>query len=121
MTEELEYVNRIKLGLKVSGAKILERRTRGLALIRRQLIAMLVRDTAYRGDSSLAFRWRGLGKLSNSRTLTDAAFDLVMHGGANEIKGRFPDLWVLCYPADAEVKDKVETELANMCDQFGKQ
>jgi hypothetical protein len=67
------------------------RRHNGLAMIRRQLIAMLVKYTSYRGDCSLAFRWRGLGNLANSRTLTEGAFDLVMHGAAKEIKGRFPD------------------------------
>lgn len=120
MSEELEYVRQIKAGLEVPGPKILERRTRGLAQIRRQLIAMMLKYTAYRGESSLAFRWRGLGKVANSRTLTDAAFELVMHEGKKEIKGRFPDLWVLCYPEDPQIKEKVEAELASMCAQFGK-
>lgn len=118
MTEEMEYVRQIKAGLEVPGPKVLDRRTRGLALIRRQLIAMLVKYTSYRGDSSLAFRWRGLGALANSRTLTDAAFELVLHDAAKEIRGRFPDLWILCYPEDPEIKEKVEAELANMCTQF---
>lgn len=116
---EQEIVRLIREGLEVPGAKILERRTRGLALIRRQLIGMMFKYTAYRGESSLAFRWRGLGNLANARTLTDAAFDLVMHEGAKEIKGRFPDLWVLCYPDDMQIKEKVEAQLADMCAQFG--
>lgn len=120
MTDEIDYVRMIKAGLEVPGPKIIERRTRGLARIRRQLMAMLVKYTAYRGESSLAFRWRGLGKLANARSLTDGAFDLVMHEGKKEIQGRFPDLWVLCYPEDAQVQEKVETELANMCEQYAK-
>lgn len=119
MTEQ-EVVKQIRQGLEVAGPKIIDRRTRGLALVRRRLIALLMQYTSYRGESSLAFRWRGLGELSNARTLTDAAFELVMHGAAKEIKGRFPDMWVLCYPEDPEIKEKVEAELMSMCAQFGK-
>lgn len=118
MSDAAENVKKIKAGLEVPGPKIIERRTLGLARIRRELIAMLTKYTAYRGESSLAFRWQGIGAVANSRTLTDAAFELVMHEGTREIKGRFPDLWVLCYPEDAQTKEQVESELAAMCQQY---
>lgn len=71
--------------------------------------------TAVRPDSSLALRWRGLAEHANARSVVDASYELVLKGGPTGITGSFPDLWVLCYPDDAQIKQHVEEELARMC------
>lgn len=117
MTCEDELVRRIKLGMPVDGAKILERRTRALSLIRQQFLARFVKHAGLQAESSLMIRWRGLGAHANARTRVDATYELVLHGGARAITGKFPDLWVLCYPTDSEIKAEVETVLEQMCVQ----
>lgn len=116
MDSELETLKRMKLGLPVPGVKILERRTKGLSAIRQEFRAQLFQLAGYRMESSLIVRWRGLGDLANSRTVVDDAFELVMRSGLTTITGKFPDIWVLCYPEDLEIKGKVEAELQRMCE-----
>lgn len=117
MNDELEFVKRIKLGKPVAGAKIVERRSRGLLAIRQQFLSRLARVSPHQIESSLSVRWRRLGSFANSRTVVDESFELVMHGNALEISGLFPDIWVLCYPEDPEIKQKVEAKLDQMCEQ----
>lgn len=117
MSREDEIVRQIKLGSPVDGAKILERRTRGLSLIRQHFLARFVKHAGVQAESSLGIRWRGLGEYANARTLVDATYELVLHDGARAISGKFPDVWVLCYPLDPEIKAQVETVLEQMCAQ----
>lgn len=70
-----------------------------------------------RPDSSLIIRWRGLGDFANSRTVAKASFDLVLHGGPKGVSGRFPDLWIVCYPDDPEIVKLVEAEMDSMCEK----
>lgn len=117
MNNELEVVKQIRLGMAVPGPKILDRRTKGLSSIRREFLSRLARLTGLRVDSSLVIRWRGLGELANSRTVVAASFELVLHGGAKAISGRFLDLWIVCYPEDPEIKKLVEAEMDRMCEK----
>jgi hypothetical protein len=115
MSDENDYVQHIKSGRPVPGTKILERRTKGLSLIRREFLGRLKLYTGYRPDSSLAIRWRGVGEFANARTVVDAIYELRLRGGPNGCSAQFPDLWVICYPDDPEIKGKVEEELGRMC------
>lgn len=99
-----------------SGAQILERRTKGLAAIRREFLTRYARVAGIAADSSLVIRWRGLGDYANSRTVVDASFELVLHGGKG-IAATFPDRWIVCYPDDPEIRRQVEAELDRMCEE----
>lgn len=103
------------MGLAVPGTLILERRTKGFSAIRREFLRRLKTYTAVRPDSSLALRWRGVAGHANARTVVDAIYELVLKGGPSGISGSFPDLWVICYPDDAQIKEYVEDELSRMC------
>ncbi len=117
MSDELEVVQRIKLGMPVASPKILERRTRGLSAIRQNFLARLVHFTGMRPASSLVVRWRRLGELANSRDVVDESFELVLRGGKDPITGMFPDLWIVCYPDDPQIKQHVEAEMDRMCEK----
>jgi len=115
MSDELELVQAIKLGMSVPGSKILERRTKGLSLIRQHFLARLVQAVGMRPASSLVVRWRGLGNFANSRTVVDESFELVLRAGKDPITGMFPDVWVVCYPDDAQVNEQVGAQMDRMC------
>jgi len=117
MNSELQVVKRIRLGKPVPGPKILERRTKGLSTIRQHFLVRMARVTGMRPDSSLIIRWRGLGELANSRTVANASFELVLHSGPKAVSGKFPDLWIVCYPDDPEIVKLVEAEMDSMCEK----
>lgn len=85
---EADSIGKVKRGEPVAGAWILERRTKGLAAIRRDCLAQLSRRAGLPADSSKIVRWRGLGDRSNARSVTLASFDLVLHSGANPVGKR---------------------------------
>jgi hypothetical protein len=64
---------------------------------------------------SLVLRWHREPEHINARTLLNDSFELTFYGSARPVSGLFPDLWVLCYPEDPEVSQKVEEEIAQMC------
>jgi len=120
MNNELEFIKRLKSGLPVAGAKIVERRSKGLLAIRHQFLVRITQAAPGQAESSLAIRWRRLTNFANARTVVDQSFELVMHGGTMEVAGLFPDIWVLCYPEDVEIKKNVEAKLDQMCDDLKK-
>lgn len=112
---EASFLAELKGGAPVSGTKILERRTKGLAAIRRECLARLSRLAGVRPDSSLIVRWRGLGELANARSVNRASFELVLHTGPNAIAGSFTDISIICYPDDPDAKREVEAVIDGMC------
>ncbi len=113
--QEASFVTQVKRGAAVPGAQVLERRTKGLAAIRRECLARLSRLAGLSPDSSLIVRWRGLGEHANSRVVCQASFELVLHSGPRAVTGAFRDLWIVCYPDDPETKPEVEAALSRMC------
>jgi hypothetical protein len=112
---EANFIALVKRGAPVSGTKVLECRTKGLAAIRRECLARLSRLAGLPVDSSLIARWRGLGERANSRTVSPASFELVLHSGPTAITGSFSDLWIICYPDDPESKREIEAVMDRMC------
>lgn len=113
--EEANFLGQLKRGAPVSGRKILERRIKGLAAIRRECLARLSRLAGIRPESSLIARWRGLGECANARTVNPASFELVLHSGPQAVTGSFSDLSVICYPDDPDLKREVEGVIDGMC------
>lgn len=114
---EASFLAELKSGAPVSGTKILERRTKGLAAIRRECLARLSRFAGVRPESSLIVRWRGLGQLANARIVNRASFELVLHTGPNAITATFSDISVICYPDDPDSKREVEAVIDGMCEK----
>jgi hypothetical protein len=117
LSNDLDFAERIRLGMPVPGSEILNRRTRGLSAIRRDFLSRLAAVLGIRAESSMIVRWRRLGEHANSRTVVDASFELVLHGGAKAISALFSDRWILCYPDDPESKQAVEAEMDRMCEK----
>jgi hypothetical protein len=67
---------------------------------------------------SLMLRWHRQPEYINARTVLNDSFELTFYGVHRPVSGLFPDLWILCYPEDPEVKQKVEAEIAQMCQEI---
>jgi len=44
----------------------------------------------------------------------------LMLGWRHRVTGEFPDLWLLCYPEDEDIKELVEREIDRMVEQARK-
>ena len=64
---------------------------------------------------SLVLRWHRQSEYTNARTVLNDSFELIFYGASRPVSGLFLDMWILCYPDDPEVKEKVEQEIAQMC------
>lgn len=115
MVTEHEWVERIKLGQPVPGPKLIDRRSKGLQAIRQRCLWQLMSVAREEITHSLVLRWHREPESINARTVLNDSFELTFYGSARPVSGLFPDLWILCYPDDPEVKEKVEQEIAQMC------
>ena len=115
MVTEHEWVERIKLGQSVPGPKLIDRRSKGLQAIRQRCLWQLMSVAREDITHSLVLRWHREPESINERTVLNDSFELTFYGSARPVSGLFPDLWILCYPDDPEVKEKVEQEIAQMC------
>jgi hypothetical protein len=115
---ERGWIHKIKLGLPVPGAKIVERRGKGLQAIRRYLLACLRQIDSEKLDSSLVVRWTRQAEWFNSRTVLDEDFELDLVWGADQFTTEFPDLWILCYPDDRQINQKVEDQIKQLCQEI---
>lgn len=118
MFTEHEWVERIKLGQPVPGPKVIDRRSKGLQVIRQRCLVQLMAVAREEITDSLILRWQRQPEYINARTVLNESFELTFYGPSRPISGLFPDLWILCYPEDAEVKRKVEAEIAQMCQEL---
>lgn len=115
MNTELDFIKRVKLGLPLPGTEVLNRRTKGLSLIRQHFLSRLKGVTGVGAESSLIIRWRRLGEHANSRTIVDTSFELALNVGGQPVTGLFQDLWIVCYPDDSDTRPQVEAEMERMC------
>ena len=117
MVTELEWIERIKLGHPVPGHKLIDRRSKGLQAIRQRCLWQLMSVARDDITHSLVLRWQRQPEYINARTVLNDSFELTFYGAAHPVTGLFPDLWILCYPEDSEVDQKVEEEIAQMCQE----
>lgn len=120
MATEHELVERIKQGHSVPGHKVIERRSKGMHAIRHEFLQRLLHVSTDKMTTSLIVRWHSQPGLVNSRTVVDEFFRLDYYGTPEKVSGMFADLWILCYPEDPDVTQKVHEEIDRMCEEVVK-
>jgi hypothetical protein len=65
---------------------------------------------------TLSIYWEQGTEFMLKRELEDTRRKLVL-GRRKHVSGTFPDLWLLCYPDDQEIKQSVEQELDRMVEK----
>jgi hypothetical protein len=63
-------------------------------------------------------RWTRQAEWFNSRTVLDEDFELDLVWGADQFTTQFPDLWILCYPDDGQINQKVEDQIKQLCQEI---
>jgi hypothetical protein len=88
--------------------RLAQLRSAGMHAIRFEFVVRLLR-AELRMDTLSIFWDHGVESL-RERPAGEGGWRLVL-GRGNRVTAEFPDLWVLCYPGDAEIKRQVEAEI----------
>ena len=107
----LEEIAALQSGETLPAERVIELRSTGMAAVRTELVHRLLRASA--SVETLLIYWEHGHQAVFIGQLEAVARKLVC-GHRNRVVGEFPDLWLLCYPDDSDVKQSVEREIDRM-------
>lgn len=109
-----EEIETLRAGAPLPAHRIIPLRSKGMHSIRFEFVVRLLR-TSLTVDT-LSIYWERGHEFLLKQEVEDEKRRLVL-GRANAVYGEFPDLWLLCYPEDDEIKRLVEQEIERMIAQ----
>jgi len=110
----LDEIQALRAGAPLPAHRIIPLRSKGMHAIRFEFVVRLLRTNLT--VDTLTIYWDGGHDFLLKQTVEDARRRLVL-GRKNAVYGEFPDLWLLCYPEDEEIKQLVDKELERMIEQ----
>jgi hypothetical protein len=114
MASRKEELDALRRKQPVPGHRVVQLRAMGMHSIRFEFVVRLLRS-GLKVDT-LSIYWENGTEFMLKRELEDARRKLVL-GRRKNVTGTFPDLWLLCYPDDLEIKTSVEQELDRMVEK----
>src|SRR5687767_1139433 len=111
MAARPDEISLLKTGGALPAHRVVQLRSMGMHSIRFEFVVRLLRS-GLKVDT-LSIYWDHGTEFMLRRELEDARRRLVL-GRRKRVAGTFPDLWLLCYPDDPEIKQSVEEELDRM-------
>jgi len=115
MASRLEEIKALRAGEALPSHRIVQLRSMGMHSIRFEFVVRLLRS-GLKVDT-LSIYWEQGTEFMLKREVEDVPRRLVL-GRRKRVIGDFPDLWLLCYPDDEEIKQQVDRELDGMVDRF---
>ena len=109
-----EEIEALRKGARLPAHRIIPLRSKGMHSIRFEFVVRLLR-TSMTVDT-LSIYWERGHEFLLKQVVEDEKRRLVL-GRVNAVYGEFPDLWLLCYPEDEEIKRLVEAEIERMIAQ----
>lgn len=107
-------IEALKQGQKLPSHRIVQLRSAGMHEIRFEFVVRLLR--AGLKVDTLSIYWERGHEFMLRHEVEEVKRRLVL-GRRNRVVGEFPDLWLVCYPADPEIKGAVEREIERMIEQ----
>jgi hypothetical protein len=101
----------LRAGKPLPEHRITDLRSTGMHAIRSEFISRLLRSSVK--PDTMTIYWEHGKEFLLDREVKDVSRTLAF-GGRKRVTGAFPDVWLLCYPDDAEIKQLVELELDRM-------
>ena len=114
MASRQEEIKALKAGESVPSHRVVQLRSMGMHSIRFEFVVRLLRS-GLKVDT-LSIYWENGTEFMLKRDLEKVRRRLVL-GRRKRVAGDFPDLWLLCYPDDEEIKRSVEQELDRMVEK----
>jgi hypothetical protein len=118
MASRPEEVRVLRAGESLPSHRVVQLRSMGMHSIRFEFVVRLLRS-GLKVDT-LSIYWEHGTEFMLRRELEDKPRRLVL-GRRKRVSGDFPDLWLLCYPDDVEIKQSVERELDRMVQRVAEQ
>lgn len=118
MASRQEEIRALKAGEPLPSHRVVQMRSMGMHSIRFEFVVRLLR-TSLKVDT-LSIYWEQGTEFMLKREVENARRRLVL-GRRKSIHGEFPDLSLLCYPDDAEIKQSVEQEIDRMVEKVREQ
>lgn len=106
-----DEIQALRAGTPLPAQRIIPLRSKGMHSIRFEFVVRLLR-TGLKVDT-LSIYWERGHEFLLKQSVENAQRRLVL-GRASRVIGEFPDLWLLCYPDDEEIKQLVEQEIERM-------
>lgn len=111
MASRQEEIKSLRAGESLPSHRVVQLRSMGMHSIRFEFVVRLLRS-GLKVDT-LSIYWEHGTEFMLKREPEDKRRRLVL-GRRKRVSGEFPDLWLLCYPDDEEIKQSVEQELDRM-------
>src|SRR4029078_8889633 len=108
MATRVEEIRALKAEELLPAHRVVQLRAMGMHSIRFEFVVRLLRS-GLKVDT-LSIYWDRGTEFMLKRELEEAPRRLVL-GRRKRVAGSFPDLWLLCYPDDPDIKQSVEREL----------
>lgn len=106
-----EEIQALRAGTPLPAHRIIPLRSKGMHSIRFEFVVRLLR-TGLRVDT-LSIYWERGHEFLLKQAVENERRRLVL-GRMSAVIGEFPDLWLLCYPDDEEIRQLVDREIERM-------
>lgn len=114
MASRVEEIKALKAQEILPAHRVVQLRSMGMHSIRFEFVVRLLRS-GLKVDT-LSIYWEHGTEFMLKREVEDVRRRLVL-GRRKRVTGEFPDLWLLCYPEDEEVRQSVEQVIDAMVSQ----
>ena len=118
MASRQEEIKALKSGEALPAHRIVQLRSMGMHSVRFEFVVRLLKS-GLKVDT-LSVYWEHGTEFMLKREVEEARRRLVL-GRRNRVAGEFPDLWLLCYPDDDEIRQSVEQVIEQMVEGVSKQ
>jgi hypothetical protein len=109
-----DEIQALRAGAPLPAHRIIPLRSKGMHGIRFEFVVRLLRTNLM--VDTLSIYWERGHEFLLKQSVEDEKRRLVL-GRINAVYGEFPDLWLLCYPDDEEIKELVEQEIERMIEK----
>lgn len=118
MTSRQQEISALKAGERLPSHRVVQLRSMGMHSIRFEFVVRLLRSS--RRVDTLSIYWEQGTDFMLRPDVEKAQRRLVL-GRRKHVSGEFEDLWLLCYPDDAEIRQLVEREIDRMVERVSAQ
>jgi hypothetical protein len=118
MTSRQQEISALKAGERLPSHRVVQLRSMGMHSIRFEFVVRLLRSS--RRVDTLSIYWEHGTDFMLKPDVEKAQRRLVL-GRRKHVSGEFEDLWLLCYPDDAEIRQLVEREIDRMVERVSGQ
>ena len=118
MASRQEEIKALKAGEQLPSHRVVQLRSMGMHSIRYEFVVRLLRSSLK--VDTLSIYWEQGSDFMLKRNVENVQRRLVL-GRRKHVSGEFEDLWLLCYPDDAEIRQLVEREIDRMVEQVSGQ